>query len=83
MIFLAGDQEDEVLLNKIVKDSKQFGGYDVIIDDGGHTSRQMLTSIKVCLTCRQRQASRRLQTPYSLQLHHYTPTISNFRSGWT
>jgi cephalosporin hydroxylase len=41
-----GDQADQKLLDKILADSKAFGGYDVIIDDGGHTVNQMLTSIK-------------------------------------
>ena len=31
----------------MLSESTAFGGYDVIIDDGGHTSHQMLTSIKV------------------------------------
>ena len=44
---LAGDQADQKLLDQILADSKAFGGYDVIIDDGGHTVNQMLTSIKV------------------------------------
>ena len=43
----AGDQADEKLLDEILTDSKDFSGYDVIIDDGGHTVNQMLTSIKV------------------------------------
>lgn len=47
--FLTGDQADQKLLDKILADSKSFGGYDVIIDDGGHTVNQMLTSIKVML----------------------------------
>ena len=42
-----GDQADQKLLDKILADSKAFGGYDIIIDDGGHTVNQMLTSIKV------------------------------------
>ena len=45
-VFAAGDQADQKLLDKILADSKAFGGYDVIIDDGGHTVNQMLTSIK-------------------------------------
>lgn len=43
----AGDQADQKLLDTILADSKDFNGYDVIIDDGGHTVNQMLTSIKV------------------------------------
>lgn len=42
-----GDQADQKLLDKILADSKAFNGYDVIIDDGGHTVNQMMTSIKV------------------------------------
>ena len=38
---------DQTLLDQILADSKEFNGYDVIIDDGGHTANQMLTSIKV------------------------------------
>lgn len=45
--IISGDQADQKLLDKILADSKAFGGYDVIIDDGGHTVNQMLTSIKV------------------------------------
>ena len=41
-----------MLLNEILSDSKAFGGYDVIIDDGGHTVSQMLTSISVRSSCR-------------------------------
>lgn len=44
----AGDQADQKLLDTILAEAKEFGGYDVIIDDGGHTCNQMLTSIKVC-----------------------------------
>lgn len=49
MHLSAGDQADQTLLDQILADSKAFGGYDIIIDDGGHTSHQMLTSIKVSL----------------------------------
>ena len=48
MLAAAGDQANETLLHEMLADSVGFGGYDVIIDDGGHTSHQMLTSIKVC-----------------------------------
>lgn len=41
-----GDQADATLLEEILADSRDFQGYDVIIDDGGHTANQMLTSIK-------------------------------------
>ena len=43
----AGDQANETLLYEILDDAAQFDGYDIIIDDGGHTSDQMLSSIKV------------------------------------
>lgn len=45
-----GDQADATLLEEILADSRDFQGYDVIIDDGGHTANQMLTSIKVDLS---------------------------------
>ncbi len=35
------------LLNEIVKDAAQFSGYDIIVDDGGHKSSQMLASFRV------------------------------------
>ena len=35
------------MLNEIVEDAALFSGYDVIVDDGGHQSRQMLTSFRV------------------------------------
>ncbi|EIE27695.1 hypothetical protein COCSUDRAFT_64337 [Coccomyxa subellipsoidea C-169] len=42
-----GDQEDVSVLSEIVEDAKQFSGYDIIVDDGGHKSSQMLASFKV------------------------------------
>ncbi|CAL5223917.1 g6515 [Coccomyxa viridis] len=42
-----GDQEDVSVLNEIVEDAAQFSGYDIIVDDGGHKSSQMLTSFRV------------------------------------
>ena len=35
------------MLNEIVEDAAQFSGYDIIVDDGGHKSSQMLTSFRV------------------------------------
>ena len=35
------------MLNEIVEDAALFSGYDIIVDDGGHLSRQMLTSFRV------------------------------------
>ena len=35
------------MLNGIVEDAAQFSGYDIIVDDGGHKSSQMLTSFRV------------------------------------
>ena len=46
----AGDQANETLLHEILVDSKRFNGYDVIIDDGGHRSYQMLASFKASLS---------------------------------
>ena len=43
----AGDQEDVSVLNEIVDDAALFSGYDVIVDDGGHKSSQMLTTFRV------------------------------------
>ena len=58
-----GDQADQKLLDKILADSKAFGGYDIIIDDGGHTVNQMLTSIKVHPPCK--SDAYLLPTPYT------------------
>lgn len=44
-----GDQEDVSVLSEIVEDAKQFSGYDIIVDDGGHKAIQMLASFKVGL----------------------------------
>ena len=44
-----GDQANETLLHEILEDSRRFNGYDVIIDDGGHRSYQMLASFKAIL----------------------------------
>jgi hypothetical protein len=44
----AGDQEDVGVLDEILEDAKQFSGYDIIVDDGGHKARQMLVTFKVC-----------------------------------
>ena len=43
----AGDQEDAALLNEIKEDALAFSGYDIIVDDGGHKSSQMLASFRV------------------------------------
>ena len=45
----AGDQANETLLHEILEDSRGCIGYDVIIDDGGHRSYQMLASFKASL----------------------------------
>lgn len=42
-----GSQEDETVLQKIAAEGHAFGGYDVIVDDGGHTMKQQLASLKV------------------------------------
>lgn len=46
-LLTAGDQEDVSVLNEIVEDAAQFSGYDIVVDDGGHKSSQMLTSFRV------------------------------------
>lgn len=38
------------MLSEIVEDAKQFSGYDIIVDDGGHKASQMLASFKVSAT---------------------------------
>ncbi len=35
------------MLTEIVEDAAQFSGYDMIVDDGGHKSSQMLASFRV------------------------------------
>ena len=44
--IFVGSQEDVSVLQKIAADGHAFGGYDVIIDDGGHTVNQQLSSLK-------------------------------------
>ena len=46
-LMSAGDQEDAALLNEIKEDALAFSGYDIIVDDGGHKSSQMLASFRV------------------------------------
>ena len=46
-VMPAGDQEDAALLNEIKEDALAFSGYDIIVDDGGHKSSQMLASFRV------------------------------------
>ena len=38
------------MLSEIVEDAKQFSGYDIIVDDGGHKASQMLASFKVSVS---------------------------------
>ena len=45
----AGDQADVAMLNEIVEDAKLFSGYDIIVDDAGHKSDLMLSSLKVSI----------------------------------
>jgi hypothetical protein len=43
-----GDQTDEALLNRIGTEAvKKHGGFDLVIDDGGHSMEQQQTSLKV------------------------------------
>jgi hypothetical protein len=37
------------MLNEIVEDAKLFSGYDIIVDDAGHKSDLMLSSLKVTI----------------------------------
>ena len=41
-----GSQEDTAVLKKIAAEGHSFGGYDVIVDDGGHSMNQQITSFK-------------------------------------
>ena len=45
--IFVGSQEDESVLRNIAAEGHAVGGYDVIVDDGGHTMKQQLTSLKV------------------------------------
>ena len=46
--IIIGDQADETLLNELGNEvMKRFGGFDIVIDDGGHTMHQQKTSLKV------------------------------------
>ena len=47
---VAGDQADIAVLNEIVEDAKLFSGFDIIVDDAGHKSEQMLSSLKVSIS---------------------------------
>ena len=43
-----GDQTDEALLNRIGTEAlKKHGGFDMVIDDGGHSMEQQQTSLRV------------------------------------
>lgn len=44
-IFVGG-QEDDSVLKKVAFEGHVAGGYDVIVDDGGHTMGQQLASLK-------------------------------------
>lgn len=44
--IFVGSQEDEAVLRKIAIEGHAHGGYDVIVDDGGHTMKQQLDSLK-------------------------------------
>lgn len=39
--------QDESVIQKIAAAGHAYGGFDVIVDDGGHTMKQQLTSLKV------------------------------------
>jgi cephalosporin hydroxylase len=41
--FRKGDQQDTIFLSEIVK---EFEGFDIIIDDGSHISKQIIASFK-------------------------------------
>lgn len=46
--LFVGSQDDEDLLNKIGKEVKEkYGGFDLVMDDGGHHMKHQLTSLKV------------------------------------
>ena len=45
--IFVGSQEDESVLRNIAAEGHAFGGYDVIVDDGGHTMKQQLASLQV------------------------------------
>ena len=45
--IFVGSQEDESVLQNIAAEGHAFGGYDVIVDDGGHTMKQQLASLRV------------------------------------
>jgi hypothetical protein len=46
--IVIGDQTDREKLNKICRD---FGPFDFVIDDGGHTTSQIMTTLDVMWKC--------------------------------
>jgi len=45
--IFVGSQEDKLFLEKVSLAGHANGGFDVIVDDGGHTMNQQLTSLQV------------------------------------
>lgn len=43
--LFTGDQSDPTILSGIRNEAEQTGGYDLIIDDGGHTRKQQINSL--------------------------------------
>lgn len=45
--IFVGSQDDESFLKKVAVDGHARDGYDVVVDDGGHTMKQQLLSLKI------------------------------------
>lgn len=44
--IFVGSQDDAAVLRKVAAEGRASGKYDVIVDDGGHTMSQQITSLK-------------------------------------
>ena len=60
-----GSQEDPVFLQGLCD---KYGPFDIIIDDGGHTAKQMITTLRTLFPCIKEGGFMLLKTQVSLPL---------------